>query len=270
MIFSWSDYRFDVSETKIYRLPSNTVEIVRHGFRLVIAVDSGNWIVLENDVQRTIFYELKGRLPVSEVLLRHSEQIHEIHYVIVQLEGRHFEFEYVPEDYEEYFSLRIYLTNNCNLRCRHCFMYADKSFENELTPLETAKNLGLYTQVLSNGTLWSEITIDELSPLIDEIQISIDGFDEQSNSEIRGKNTFHKALKTVDDFIQRGNFVSISMTPLYDHIEKFYDEYIRFGRALVDKYPQDKFLILFAKELLTGRHVLTVTAVGDFYFCGRV
>ena len=292
MIFSWAEHQFDVPSDKIYRLPRRVVEVVRYGFRLMIAVDSGNWIVLENDIQKNIFDELNGGLAVSEVLSRHSDHVEDVHYVVAKLEGRHFEFEYIPEDYERNFSLRIYLTNNCNLRCRHCFMYADKSFENELTPneirelilncqhngaekliltggevlmapsfktaIETAKSVGMHTQILSNGTLWTERLIEECSPFIDEIQISIDGFDEQSNSEIRGKGTFEKSLAAVDSFIERGVFTSIVMTPLYDHVEKFYDEYLRFGRALVDKYPSDKFLLLFTDELLDGRQIKSV------------
>ena len=94
--------------------------------------------------------------------------------------------------------------------------------------------------------------------MIDEIQISIDGFNEKINAEIRGTNTFDKALATVDGFIGKGIFASIVMTPLYEHVEKYRDEYIRFGQVLANRYPDDKFLIMFTGELLDGRNIRAV------------
>lgn len=289
MIFSYSNFSFDVEKGKKYDIDKNIKEIYAYQYYLIISVNDGNWIVLENEEQKKIFYDLQRQMMVSEIIEKYKNQLKDVNYVICQLEGRHFEDKYLFEENEINFSLRIYLTNECNLRCEHCFMYASTSFQNELssseikclieqcakngankliltggevvmadsfyTALHTAKENNMYTQVLSNGTLWNKNLVDNLFPLIDEIQISIDGFNEKTNAEIRGKDAFEKALSTVDMFVKKGVFVSVIVTPLYGYAEKYYYDYIQFGKDLVSKYDKYDFLIIFGDELIDGRHV---------------
>ena len=351
MQFEANGFSFELSENKKYSIPKKIIELYKYGFYLIIAVDNGNWIVFENDEQKKIFYDLKNGMQLKDILEKYAFSVSDINHVVVQLEGHHFEVNYTPERYEETFFLRIYLTNNCNLRCKHCFMYASTARRDELTPVEieklieeshkngankliltggevvtsdsleialkTAKKYGMYTQILSNGTLWTESLIEKLVTYIDEIQVSIDGFNEETNAEIRGKGTFKKALEVVDFFVRKKILVSVVITPLYDYVEKYYNEYIGFGKALVKKYENDNFLIIFANEIINGRNVssdfdknqkykekisaiceeiyenneitaffvnhqynrifrncgygnLTVSSLGDFYFCGRI
>ena len=139
--------------------------------------------------------------------------------------------EVTKEYLEGYKMLNIYITNACNLKCKHCFMLSGKKLENELTledwmkvltsfkenggefvtfsggePLmfknfpqiiSHAHDLGLKSTVLSNGLLWSGKLIHDLALFIDEIQFSLDGVDEETNSMVRGSGHFEKVVDTI-------------------------------------------------------------------------
>ena len=63
-----------------------------------------------------------------------------------------------------------------------------------------ASELGLEIKLLTNGALLTETIIETLSQYISSVQISIDGFSEESNATIRGENHFQKALDSLDNF----------------------------------------------------------------------
>lgn len=100
-----------------------------------------------------------------------------------------------------------------------------------------AHGLGMYVQVLSNGTLWNQTAVDRLSSYIDEIQISIDGFDEKSNASVRGKGVMENALRAVDMFARTDRtFVNVVVTPMYESLKLHFNSYVDFARKLIAKY----------------------------------
>lgn len=187
-------------------------------------------------------------------------------------------------------TLHLYLTNKCNLRCEHCYMRAESNLEEELTfdevvklitdfknnggekiiftggevslvenfpiIIKHSKKIGLETLVLSNGTAWSKQQIEEVAKYADCVQISIDGFDEESNAKIRGAGFFQKSLDCIDKFLDSGTEVLATVTPTYG-VENQIEEYAEFGKSLVEKYKGKKFYIVFNKEgLSTGRNIV--------------
>lgn len=79
---------------------------------------------------------------------------------------------------------------------------------------------GLTTTVLSNGILWTEESINKLSPYISEIQISIDGFDEQSNAKVRGAGHFDKIVANVIRFANAGIRTSVATTFTFKNLQQ--------------------------------------------------
>ena len=65
-------------------------------------------------------------------------------------------------------------------------------FKNFPQIINHAHNSGLKCTILSNGLLWSDKLIKELAPIIDEIQFSLDGVDEETNSAVRRNDTLKK------------------------------------------------------------------------------
>ena len=206
--------------------------------------------------------------------------------IIDKLQTKHF-FAPLPE-YKN-LTLQFYTTNKCNLKCPHCYMRCKDGLENELSFEEKSKlikdfcdnggkrivftggevlmsndflDLLEYTNsfqnieklVLTNGTMWNDESIERCSKYANEIQISIDGYNEDTNSKIRGSGVFKKTLECIDKFINKEINVTLAMTPLYG-FENEKEKYIEFGRKMVNKYKDNNFFIVFSDGLLQGRNI---------------
>ena len=203
------------------------------------------------------------------------------------------------QELEEYSNptLQFHVTNKCNLRCKHCYMKCETGYENELTYTEItkliddfcacggkqvvftggevllkaefveilahAKKRGLYTIAITNGTLWTDDLIDKVSKHINQIQISLDGYDEDTNAQVRGKGVFSKALECADKLLKKGVEVIIAFTPMYDYDK---EKYIEFGKILVDKYADCKLYLDFAPWILNGRSVSADVRKNEKYY----
>ena len=129
--------------------------------------------------------------------------------------------------------MQIYVTNRCNLRCKHCYMSSGDALPNEIgTPdrlraidlfadhcpgskvtftggeallnpdifllLAHARSRGLRTELYSNGlTIKDSGFAERIAKSIDEVQVSIDGASEYTNDAIRGRGTFHKIIRGI-------------------------------------------------------------------------
>lgn len=279
----------EIDVEKRYVIPKKLAEIEIDNKILIISIESSNWILLNNENEKLIFDKLKNHSieEVIDFISNKSIDKSELINVLIQLEAKQFESLHVtyPEDKGMY----IYLTNKCNLRCKHCYMFAGKEEDNELTIeeilklldnfaanngrvvtftggevtqrkdlsnlLKHSRKIGLINTVLTNGVEWNEQLVNETYKYIDEVQISIDGYNEQSNSKVRGNNNFEKAMNTAQLFFDKKVRLSIAVTPLFDGLEKDKEEYIRFGKALIDKFKNGEFHLKFNYELLGGRNV---------------
>ena len=252
---------------------------------IVISVETACWIVLDNVNQLSFFNLLKTYTIQDAIELFKGSQA-DVQSVLIQIEARKFESKQVNRT--PYKQLQIYLTNQCNLRCPHCYMYANNARNNELSTdeikyifkefhksggenviltggeislrkdlieiIKCANNIGLKIELLTNGTLWSDSDINTIAPLISRIQISIDGFSEENNSKVRGKGNFQKALETIDKFITKNTPVEIAITPLYnDNLKNEYIQYAHFGKFMKNKYRDYNLKIKYTTSLLDGR-----------------
>lgn len=154
----------------------------------------------------------------------------------------------------------ISVTNRCNLSCIHCCTNAsndqkDVFSTNEiklvvekvtgispaaicftggeplirsdiLEILQFARGIFKGKIILStNGTLINENNIEAITSSVDKIDISIDGFDEESSAKIRGGGVFEKCLNVVD-LLHKYNFTNLSFSMIvtkytYKNPEKF-------------------------------------------------
>lgn len=135
--------------------------------------------------------------------------------------------------------LELQITNQCNLRCRHC--YIDGAGSAELGLKQIRRVLGefqemqglrvlvtggepllhsdfeaindllpgffLRTVLFTNGLLLTGSVLDTLN--VDEIQISVDGL-EEGHDALRGAGTFARAIAAVRAARERGFEVSVS------------------------------------------------------------
>lgn len=142
---------------------------------------------------------------------------------------------------------RLHLTQACQLECAHC--YADSSPHvdraNELPTarwrrfiddfaalggqqvlftggealmhrgclelMAAAKEHRMKVTLFSNGLLIPKLA-EQIHPLADLVQISIDGPDAESHDAIRGRNSFKHAIAAVDRLAELGTPTRIGMT----------------------------------------------------------
>lgn len=277
---------------KKYNFPKEIVIRQVDNLFLVIYTEGCTWLVL-NEEEINIFKKLQSGISIGQVLTEENED--SVLNVITQIEAKKLETPVVRENRD--LNMYIYLTNNCNQRCRHCYMYAGEIAIQELSVdewkkviwdfkncgghgitfsggevtvyqgfddlIKYAHELGIYVEVLSNGILWSEERVRSLSGCIDEIQISLDGYDRESYYEIRQFDGFEKALETVKLFSGTKTRVAISVTPLYDNLEEFTEKFESFALDFMKKYPS--VFIKISLELLDGRKIRSTEKLNNNY-----
>lgn len=283
----------EIDLKKIYNFP-NEIAIRKHNdVFLVIYTEGIMWLVLENENELAIFNSLNQGLSIENVLEQYDEDL--VIKVVTQIEAKRFYAPIKNENNEK--NIYIYLTNKCNQCCRHCYMYAGEIIIEELSPEEWIKvlqefkdngghgvtftggepmvyrgfdkvikyahEIGLAVTVLSNGILWTKEQIESLHEYIDEIQISLDGYDKDSYYSVRQYDGFDKAVECIEHFYNVGTKVSMAVTPLYDNIELFIEKFEGFAKTFMAKYP-DVF-IKINLELIAGRMVKTTTEENEIY-----
>lgn len=279
----------------ILHFPEEIVVEKINDFYLVIAVQTANWIVLYNSRQIDFLNMLRSGKCVGDVIetVDSEEAMGDLKIVLAAIFARKFagvNGEVTKEYLEGYKMLNIYITNACNLKCKHCFMLSGKKLENELTledwmkvltsfkenggefvtfsggePLmfknfpqiiSHAHDLGLKSTVLSNGLLWSGKLIHDLALFIDEIQFNLDGVDEETNSMVRGSGHFEKVVDTIVKFANAGVKTSVATTFTYDNLnENTQTRYKNLVDLIKEKTSGKDVFFKLSKKLLPGRDV---------------
>ncbi|NBI80562.1 radical SAM protein [Clostridiaceae bacterium] len=279
----------EIDSNKRYMMPNPVFVVSIDNKFLAIARETGNWVLLENDRQRLIYDALSDGHSVVELFdLFSSDDRNDIIKVLTELEAKRFECTDIQ--YPQQHGIYIYLTNQCNQRCRHCYMYAGDELDQELstnelqtilekfsdsggqvvtftggeatlrpdfaTIVQFAKKVGLQVCVLSNGLLWTDDLLNCVKTAIDEVQISIDGFDRESYKQVRGTDSFDKALSTVDNLVSAGIRTTVAVSPLLDTLLEHEHQYITFAKELSSKYSGKTFFVKFNTELMEGRNIV--------------
>lgn len=292
-IIEEKEIELELDLDKFYSLP-NEIKIIKHNnVYLAIYTEGISWIILQDEEEKSLFEDILSQKTIRYLFNNYSEE--SVYNVIVQLEAKKFETPFINEDTDK--NAYIYLTNNCNQRCKHCYMFAGDIAIQELSVdkwmsvltelksagyngvtftggeitvykgfdklIQHAHSIGLLVTVLTNGILWTDELIENLSPCIDEVQISIDGYDTDSYFAVRQYDGFQKALNSVKRFSNQGTKVSIAVTPLYDKLDEFIIEFENFAKEFIKLYPN--VLIKVNHELIQGREVNTTQSENEKY-----
>jgi len=280
------DIIFNLNEDNVLELPKNLFYYKTNKELLIISPEQANWIALFDENQILIFYYILKQKSIAYLFKNFNEN--DVNFVLGQIIDREFLKKEIKFSHNQD-SLYIYLTNNCNLKCKHCYMYSGKPKINELEKEEwfkiiknaadngikhitftggeiltykdwyevlsfTKKN-SITITVLTNGTIWSKEDIKRCKNIIDEIQISLDGVDEESNSIIRGEGAFEKTLKTIKHFVKVGIKTSVSTTPTLDNLFYIEEKYIDFVKSLLNEVKSENLYFKIAQKLIPGREI---------------
>lgn len=265
------------------------IQIVKYkNYFLIICASNAKWLVAKNQVQVDFFNTLLAN-SIKDALANFCNNIDDCKDILIQIEAK--KFCQKAEISEPAKKIQLHLTNKCNLCCPHCYMNAGENCENELSTkeiLDALKEFACYgfnqlaltggevcmrddllqivkgakqnnyrISILTNGTLWKKEEIKEIAKYVSNIQISIDGFCENTNAKVRGKGNFEKALCTVENFIQNKIATSIAVTPVEVlRNPSLIEQYANFAKDLLRKYKNSKlFSISFNGNLMDGRDI---------------
>ena len=293
--------RYEISLSKIYRFPDELKTIEYKQSILVIAPHFANWIVLKSKAQYEVFCFLRENHSIQDALYSKRFTQEDINYVVTQIEARKLCDKTIHRASQNERSMHLYLTNQCNLFCPHCYMFSGQANDSELTTGEimelitafrkiargsiitlsggepsyrtdfdliviSAARMGFEVKILTNGTLMTPERVSVLADYVYSVQISIDGFSEATNSLVRGTGSFDKALSAVELFLSHNIDTSIAITPPYSILKNHIDDYIQFAKELSNKYKDKPFRVKFAEEILNGRCVETSRDFNNEYF----
>lgn len=280
----------EIGAGDILYFPKDIQYIHYSGRTIAVAVETANWLILPSDSCVEYLDDLRSGNTVGKVLgqIKDDSERRNLIRLLSAIMARQFAgLGNVPEPefVQGYKMLNVYLTNACNLSCPHCFMKAGKKLDNELTKEEwirvlsefkkcggesvtitggeplmhpgfqsiirAANQQGLKITVLTNGILWDDALIDDLSTLLTEVQISIDGVDDVSNGKIRKLGTFDQIVNNVIRFSNIGVRVSVATTFTKENIYSAsrYAELMNKINVATDK----KVVFKLTKKILPGR-----------------
>ncbi len=188
------------------------------------------------------------------------------------------------------FILQFHISDQCNLRCKHCYQenYNSKQLKYEeiikildqykeflieknikghinLTGGEPLSNPNFFEilnyidnnkeyysfAILTNGTLITDKIAEKISKYKPQyVQISIDG-DKKTHEKIRGKGTLEKAIQGVQNLNKYGVYTSISFTAHKKNYKTFKKVVSIAKKAKANKVWTDRLIpIGGAKELV--------------------
>ncbi len=289
-------------ETSFKFPPNITKEILSDGRYLVISELTANWLVLTKNELQAFNLLCKGK-KVKEILGADIEE-NILSSTLAKIMARKFANTSeipIPTIYTNVGKgLQIYLTHGCNIRCKHCYMYAGNKQKNELyvekwkeilsafkkchgenvtfsggEPLmykgfielvRFAYSLGLKVCVLSNGLLWTEDLIKSISPYIYEAQISVDGVDKESYKKIRGNDDFAKVIDTVIKLTDAGIKVTVATTFTFDNLDDTTESKYKILVENLQTKCHGNVEFALAKKLAPGRNVHYSNAENEYYY----
>lgn len=231
---------FDLND-KI-NLPTNTITKHIIDYYIIFAPEYPNWIVLDENEYKLFCYLLNNDIKRSMLNLRDIDKIEEssvvdvANSVLYKIENAQF---YADTNIQKEIEMKkitkaihVNVTNDCNLRCKHCYMSAGVgekkelckekllSFVENITALNGTtdivisggepllykdifdiiiafKKLGHKIILFTNGLLINESNIEFISNNVDEVQISMEGISCKFFELIRGNGKYKQLVNAL-------------------------------------------------------------------------
>lgn len=254
----------------------NTVSREIDGYHIIIAPEHPNWLVLDD--QEYAIFQILSENTIIDGLNKYyaafpgnSEDDCVVAFTdfLTKVENCQFYEASVSEEEEPVESIRkkvhITLTNNCNMRCPHCFMSAGLVARQELKVDEIlavvsdiqringvtdivvsggeplihydairllrglkGHNVSLFT----NGTLINEDNYKIIADCCQEVQISFEGVTQTTYEKIRGTGNYGKALHAIELLKTTGIKITLAITILPATVDDIRNNLITFVNSI--------------------------------------
>ncbi len=273
----------------VFVLPDGLKEHHVLGRYLIISPTTANWLVLADEAEHSVFCLIKQGKAIGAIVGSSPEITEEkVSCVVAQIVSKDFQATAIVEDKKNLETATIHITNGCNLRCTTCYLKSAIAAQDECTPdewksfllrfkevggevvtisggepmtrpdffeiLSYADELELKVVLLTNGTLINEKNVSDIGYSCDEVQISIDGPDKDTNDSIRGKGSFKKATAALIMLKDYPCKLAIAMTPTPKTLPIFKKGLAEFARW-ARKYVRQDIVFRVTPHLLEGRHI---------------
>lgn len=246
--------KFDINEKLSW---NPRMKKIRNGNRILLIVDS-KWMIITLEIYQIIDEAVRRKITVQRLLNSFYEEDREYLSLVLDRLRQLGAF-----DISNGFELDVYLyfTQRCNLQCKHCSVSAEcidlkhctdlddeelkKCIDKIISldpksivvtggePLLRENSIELLSYIrkrylgkislMTNGTLINKNNVKKLVNIVDNIDISIDGVDEDSCSKIRGVGVFDKVLDTIS-LLKEHNFSKISLSMVFASFNKVLEE----------------------------------------------
>ena len=261
---------FDIK--KKVNFPQDTISKYIDGYYIVMAPDYPNWIVLD-DQEYEIFRILSKNTIIDGLNEYYAtfpgntedDCVLAFTNFLTKIEDCQFYGDAVSEEEEPVETIKkkihIMMTNNCNMRCPHCYVSAGIVKKQELDVneilevireiekingstdivvsggeplihqgiLQMLKGLkGHNVSLFSNGTLINEENYEIIADCCQEVQISFEGVTQEAYERIRGRGNYNKALHAIDLLKATGIKITLAITILPSTVEDIRDHLISF------------------------------------------
>lgn len=278
-------------------LPEPLVSYARRRHVVYVHADSARWCVVRKGPDNRAFALLVRGLSLAEAIssLRATEHFSQgeaedvFSRVLTEIDDKGFYKEFTPNLEHAFAELRLYLTQGCNLRCRHCYKFAGRPRDSELTQAEMesvvhqhaemggasvlisggepllrrgvlfsvlslSRRLGLKSALLTNGMLLRKIDVLALRDTVDEVQLSLDGPTREIADDVRGPGNYGVVLCAIERLVAAGIKVFLAMTPLPDTIDAFEKHFDGFVRDIRSRFGE-RVILRMSRALEAGRNL---------------
>lgn len=261
---------FDVN-SKV-NFPHNIVSKDIDGYHIIIAPDYPNWVVLDNQ-EYEIFRILSKNTIIDGLNMYYAafpgntedDCVLAFTNFLAKIEECQFYEDAVSEEEEPVETIKkkvhITMTNNCNMRCPHCFVSAGMVEKQELNVekiltvigeiekingptdivvsggeplvhpgiLQLLKGLkGHNVSLFSNGALINENNYAIIADCCQEVQISFEGVTQDAYERIRGRGNYNKALHAIELLKTTEIKITLAITIIPSTVENIRDHLIPF------------------------------------------
>lgn len=262
-------------------LPINTITKCIKEFYIIFAPEYPNWLVLDENEYKFFCYLLNDNIKRSMLKLRDINAVEESNVldiannVLYKIENAQF---YINTKVQKEIginkitkSIHINVTNDCNLRCKHCYMsagFGEKKelckeklllFIEEITTLNgatdiiisggepllykdlfdiiiTCKQLGHKVTLFTNGLLINESNIEFISNNVDEVQVSMEGISCKFYEKIRGQGNYEHLINTLMLLKIKNVPITLAITVLDDVLDDVKENIISFLKKINFRY----------------------------------
>ena len=291
---------FDVNSKVDF--PHNTVSKDIDGYHIVIAPEYPNWIVLD-DQEYEIFKILSENTIIDGLNEYYAafpgntedDCVLAFTDFLTKVEDCQFYEDATSEEEDPVESIKkkvhITMTNDCNMRCPHCFVSAgivDKQelkVDEILAVVERIKKINGSTDIVvsggeplihtgtiqlleglrdhnvslfTNGTLINENNYKTIAECCQEIQISFEGVTQEPYERIRGRGNYAKALHAIDLLKTTGIKITLAITILPSTVDDVRENLINF----VDSFEYENLEIRLNDDIEMTGNALTMDFTG--------